>query len=51
MKTILEAYQKEVTELRIDISSLIKENKLLREEVISLKSKIIELESYRYDNN
>lgn len=48
MRTILEAYQKEVTELRIDISSLIKENQLLREEVISLKSKIIELESYRY---
>lgn len=49
MRTILDTYQKEVTELRVDISSLIKENQLLREEVISLKSKIIELEGYTHE--
>lgn len=48
MKLLVEGYQKELTELREDISSLVTENQQLRIEVVNLKSKIIELEVYTH---
>lgn len=44
MRTLIDAYQKELSELRIDIGSLVKENQLLREEIIHLRTKIMEME-------
>lgn len=44
MRTLIDTYQKELSELRTDIGSLVQENKLLREEIIQLRTKIMEME-------
>ena len=49
MRLLMETYQKEVAGLRTDITSLQAENTLLRDEIISLKSKIIEMEDIKND--
>ncbi|MFT8313239.1 MAG: hypothetical protein ABF633_03175 [Clostridium sp.] len=47
LQKLFTSYQNEIAEMKEEVKGLVAENKLLREEVIQLKGKIVEMEGHR----